>query len=68
MEVDESTLDIMNASILKTINIISSEDEKVDYKKLSITKLRSIAVERGFSQEITSKLKKNELLKLLGSE
>jgi hypothetical protein len=62
-------LDI-SSSDLKTININLEESntEIVDYKKLSITKLRSIAVERGFSQEITSKLKKNELLKLLGSE
>ena len=34
---------------------------------MSITKLRSIVVEKGLSQD-TSKLKKNELLKLLGVE
>jgi len=61
-------LDI-SSSDLKTININLEEPntEILEYKKLSITKLRSIVVEKGLSQD-TSKLKKNELLKLLGVE
>jgi hypothetical protein len=61
-------LDI-SSSDLKTININLEEPntEIVDYKKLSLTKLRSIVVEKSLSQD-TSKLKKNELLKLLGVE
>jgi len=61
-------LDI-SSSDLKTININLEEPntEILDYKKLSITKLRSIVVEKGLSHD-TSKLKKNELLKLLGVE
>ena len=61
-------LDI-SSSDLKTININLEEPntEIVDYKKLSLTKLRSIVVEKALSQD-SSKLKKNELLKLLGVE
>ena len=58
-------LDI-SSSDLKTINI-NLEEETVDYRKLPITKLRSIVAEKGLSND-TSKLKKNDLLKLLGIE
>jgi hypothetical protein len=50
---------------LKTISI--NLEESVDYKKLSLPKLRSIVSEKGLSSD-SSKLKKNELLKLLGAE
>jgi hypothetical protein len=61
-------LDI-SSSDLKTIDINLEESNTgiVDYKKLSLTKLRSIVVEKGLSQDI-SKLKKNEMLKLLSVE
>jgi hypothetical protein len=49
----------------KTISI--NLEESLDYKKLSLPKLRSIVSEKGLSSD-SSKLKKNELLKLLGAE
>lgn len=54
-----------NKELLKTINI-NLEDDVLDYKKLSLNKLRIIVVEKGLVED-SSKLKKNELLKLLGS-
>ena len=39
----------------------------LDYKKMSLQKLRTIVSEKGLSSE-SSKLKKNELLKLLVPE
>ncbi len=56
----------ISASDLKTINI-NLEEPPLDYKKLPLTKLRSIVAEKGLSSD-ASKLKKNELLKLLGAE
>jgi len=54
---------------LKTININLEENgETLDYKKLPINKLRNIVVEKGLLSTDTSKLKKNEILKLLGVE
>jgi len=54
----------------KTININLEEttnNESLDYKKLSLPKLRSIVAEKGLSTD-SSKLKKQDLLKLLGVE
>jgi len=53
----------------KSINISTLEDSKenIDFKKLSLNKLRNIVSEKGLSID-ASKLKKNELLKLLGVE
>ena len=54
----------------KTININledSNNNEPLDYKKLSLPKLRSIVSEKGLSAD-SSKLKKQDLLKLLGVE
>lgn len=71
-----SNLDSNNTEVLdisssdfKTININleNSTAENIDYKKLSIPKLRSIVAEKKLSTD-TSKLKKPELLKLLGVE
>lgn len=62
-----SQLDI-NSSDLKTININLEEHiENVDYKKMALPKLRSIVEEKGLVKD-ASKLKKNELLKLLEVE
>ena len=65
-----NVLDI-SSSNFKTINIHleepNTENSEIDYKKLSLPKLRSIVLEKGLSND-TSKLKKNELLKLLGIE
>lgn len=59
---------------LKSISINQNDLEdkdrimdNVDFKKLPINKLRNIVSEKGLSAD-TSKLKKNELLKLLGVE
>jgi len=56
---------------LKTITIDLGENDhdKIDYKKLQLIKLRSIAVDKGLATNSeASKLKKPELLKLLGAE
>jgi len=57
---------------LKTITINLGDDnheETIDYKKLQLPKLRSIAVEKGLTTNSeAAKLKKPELLKLLGAE
>ena len=54
---------------LKTIsiNLEDPHSDSLDYKKLSLPKLRSIVSEKGLATD-ASKLKKNELLKLLGAE
>ena len=67
-ENNNSILDI-SSSDFKTININleDSNTENIDYKKLSIPKLRSIVAEKKLSTD-TSKLKKPDLLKLLGIE
>jgi hypothetical protein len=55
---------------LKSINITLEEtksEQSIDYKKMALPKLRSVISEKGLSKD-SSKLKKNELLKLLGVE
>jgi hypothetical protein len=54
---------------LKSINITLEETkhESLDYKKMGLPKLRSVVTEKGLTSD-ASKLKKNELLKLLGIE
>jgi hypothetical protein len=62
---------ILSTSELKTISINLGDDleDTIDYKKLQLPKLRSIAVEKGLaSNSDASKMKKPELLKLLGAE
>lgn len=67
---DNDLIDISKLN-LKTINISNLEEVKnfdsVDYKKLTLNKLRSIVVEKELVAD-SSKLKKNDLLKLLGAE
>ena len=46
---------------------ITINKEKEDYKKMSLNKLRDLVCEKGLVKD-ASKLKKNELLKLLGAE
>ena len=48
-------------------NLEDKTIDNLDYKKLPINKLRNIVVEKGLTND-SSKLKKNELLKLLGVE
>jgi hypothetical protein len=60
-------LESIDFSIFKTINVVGEEpDDDTNYKKMPISKLREIAQSHGHGD--TSKLKKNELLKLLGVE
>jgi hypothetical protein len=60
-----------NFDFLKTIHISNLEEEngnnKFDYKKYSLNKLRNVVVEKGLVTD-SSKLKKHELWKLLGLE
>jgi len=73
LSAEEKNEDNLLTSDFKTININledsnnESNNESVDYKKLSLTKLRSIVSEKGLSLD-SSKLKKQDLLKLLGVE
>ena len=59
---------------MKTISINLGDqqqvtNENIDYKKLQIPKLRSIAVEKGLTTNSeANKLKKSDILKLLGAE
>jgi len=64
-ELDASHINI-SATDLKTININLDEihADSVDYKKLPLPKLRSIVTDKGLVDD-ASKLKKQELLKLL---
>jgi hypothetical protein len=67
-ELDASHINI-SASDLKTININLDEihTDSIDYKKLPLPKLRSIVTDKGLVDD-ASKLKKQELLKLLEDE
>jgi len=57
------------ANDLKTISITDLEDtnKKPEYKKMSLPKLKEVIVEKGIVAD-PSKLKKNDILKLLGDE
>jgi hypothetical protein len=68
----KSTSELNQNDNLKSIKITTLEEEKrlqdvIDYKKMSLNKLKSIVVERGLVQD-SSKFKKPELLKLLNVE
>ena len=62
----ESLLDI-DATLLKSIHMTFPTSENIDYKKLSLNKLRQIVSDKNLSSD-SSKLKKPDLLKLLGVE
>lgn len=67
-EENKDETNIISQTEFKTININLEEQlDSLDYKKFQLTKLRSIVTEKGLSTD-SSKLKKNELLKLLGVE
>ena len=70
VSIKEEKNDNIKSMDLKSINITLEEtkpEQPLDYKKMAIPKLRSIVTEKGLSSD-SSKLKKNELLKLLGVE
>jgi len=60
---DNKTMDLKSINI----NLEETKNESMDYKKMSLPKLRSIVTEKGLTPDAT-KLKKNELFKLLGIE
>jgi hypothetical protein len=73
---ESSVLELEESSLndIKKINIMDLEEvksiqasESNDYKKMSLQKLRTLVVERNLVSE-SSKMKKPELLKLLGEE
>ena len=62
------TQDYDNNKEITLLNLEKSKNiEVIDYKKLSLNKLRSVVLEKGLVTD-SSKLKKNELFKLLGVE
>ena len=70
VSIKEEKNDNIKSMDLKSINITLEEtkpEQPLDYKKMALPKLRSIVSEKGLSSD-SSKLKKNELLKLLGVE
>jgi hypothetical protein len=66
---EEQSVDELFVGDLKTISIMDLEEsnKKPDYKKMSLNKLREVVVEKGLIVD-ASKMKKPELLKLLGDE
>jgi len=70
VSIKEDKNDNIKSMDLKSINITLEEtktEQPLDYKKLSLPKLRSVVSEKGLASD-SSKLKKNELFKLLGVE
>lgn len=68
--------DLVKTDELKTISIVDndndndSDDDNIDgqeYKKMSLTKLRELAVKKKLTND-ASKMKKNDILKLMGFE
>jgi hypothetical protein len=68
LEENKNNSNEISQTELKTININLEEQlDSQEYKKFTLNKLRSIVAEKGLSTD-SNKLKKNELLKLLGVE
>ena len=63
---DESNI-ILQTDLKKISINLEEQLDSLDYKKFQLPKLRSIVTEKGLVTD-SSKLKKNELLKLLGAE
>ena len=61
---------VLSATDLKTISInAADEQEPIDYRKIQLSKLKTIAIEKGLATASeASKLKKPDILKLLGIE
>ncbi len=57
----------VNVNVNDNMNVNINNNGKVEFKKMSLGKLREVVVEKGLVVD-ASKLKKNELLKLLGDE
>lgn len=63
------TIDQVNMSFIKSIDISNLEEPKegghIDYKKMSLNKLKDIAIHKGLISEPSSKITKNAILKML---
>ena len=79
-EIEDTNMNDLNLSNLEDLDVslksiaidmdisnISINKEKDDYKKIPLNKLRDLVCEKGLAKD-ASKLKKNDLLKLLGAE
>jgi hypothetical protein len=69
-EHNESKITNEDISFLKNVTITDlgeSDDLHTSYKKMSLNKLREVVVHKGIISD-ASKLKKNEILKMLGDE
>jgi len=59
----------LNMSFMKSIDISNLEESKegghIDYKKMSLNKLKDIAINKGLISEPSSKITKNAILKML---
>lgn len=66
-ELEKSSIDFKSIHISHLEESKTNEEASIDYKKLPIQKLKSIVLEKGLISD-ANKLKKNDLLKLLGVE
>lgn len=63
------TCAVLSANDLKTISINAADEQEPDYRKIQLSKLKSIVIEKGLATASeASKLKKPDILKLLGIE
>lgn len=68
LDTNDAKLTEDDMGFLKNVPIdLGENDNKHDYKKMSLNKLREVAVVKGVVSD-ASKLKKNDILKLLGDE
>jgi hypothetical protein len=67
IHLDEDINFLKNESLIDLDDNDDVNESKTDYKKLQLNKLREIVVSKGIITD-ASKLKKNEILKLLGDE
>ena len=66
---DENILDSIKTISINLGDEQPSKDDIMDYKKIQLPKLRTILVEKGLASNLDAlKLKKNEILKMLGVE
>ena len=63
----EDNLFFKNLTITDLGDIDDSNASKNEYKKMSLNKLREVIISKGIISD-ASKLKKNEIIKMLGDE
>ena len=66
-DLDSSNNTFENVDDIALILTNSTAENKIDYKKMSLNKLRDLVIEKGLVVD-ASKLKKNDILKMLGDE